>query len=168
MREAKWLRERGLSGEEAPLRNWLVERAVPGAVEFCMERVRNADHEDNAHYDVESLLRLHPKPLSQGALDACGDIVSLRCHSGHYQQRIEALRLLVEAADLKTYPRSEVVKVVLELAQNEPDPDVRVAAIDLVPWTAVGEVRLVLAGALVHEASRIREAAARAVNDLNR
>src|SRR6266446_4336635 len=113
MNEAKWLRQRGLRGEEAPIRNRMVERLVPGVVEFCMERVRTSGHEDDAHYDVDSLLRLHPKPLSKAALDACAEVVRLQCHPGHYKERIEALRLLVEGADLKRYPRSEVVELVL-------------------------------------------------------
>ena len=48
----------------------------------------------------------------------------MRCHAGHYQQRIQALQLLMEAANMGSYPRSEVVALVLELAQSETDLDV--------------------------------------------
>jgi hypothetical protein len=168
MGEAKWLRQRGLWGDETPLRNRLVERAVPGAVEFCTERVTKADHEGNAHYDVDSLLRLHPRPLSKAALNACAEIARMRCHTERYQQRVKALQLLTEGVDLGNYPKAKAVDLILDLARSEQDPDVRVAAIDLIPWTGTKNVQEVLAEALTHESSRIREAALRAAPAVER
>jgi len=164
MKEARWLRQQGLWGDETPIRNRMVERAVPGAIEFCMERVRAPDHENKAHYDVDSLLRLHPKPLPEAVLDACVEVARMRCHPDRYQHRIEALRLLVEAANSGSYSKTKVARLVLELAQSEPDPDVRIAAIDLVPWTGTGDIRQVLAEALTRESGRIQQAALKAVN----
>jgi hypothetical protein len=164
MGEAMWLRQRGFFGEEAPLRNRLVERAVPGAVDFCMELIKDASHEDNAHWAIESLLRKHPKPLSKAALDACMLITRLQCHRHHYKQRIEALRLLREGVDSGNYPKGKVAGLIFELAEGEPDPDVRVAAIDLVRWAGAENLRKILEGALANESSRIREAALRVMD----
>jgi hypothetical protein len=163
MAEARWLRQRGLFGEETSLRNRLIECAAPGAVEFCMELIRDVNHDDNAHWAAESLLRYHPRPLTNAALDSCMQLARLRCHPHHYQQRIRALQLLREGADAGNYPKGKVAGLIFELAETELDPDVRVAAIDLVRWAGAENIQKVLKEALVHESPRVREAASKAM-----
>jgi len=159
--ELDWLR-RHASIDVIPLRNRMVERGVTAAVEFCLEQVRKAQPEDYTHYDVvHNALRLHPKPLPKTALDACLEVVRRPSHPSKYDHRIDALNWLVEAASEGRYLRSEVENLVLDLARNETDPDVRVAAIGLVPWAAPQQIREVLTGALAHESVRIRGAALR-------
>ena len=128
-----------------------------------MELIKDANHDDNAHWAVESFLRMHPKPLSKAALDACMFIARLRCHPHHYKQRIDALRLLKEGADSGNYAKGKVAGLIFELAETELDPDVRVAAIGLVRWTGAENIHKVLEQALVHESPRIREAASMAM-----
>jgi hypothetical protein len=163
MAEARVLRQRGAFGEETTLRNHLVGRGFPGAVDLCMELIKDANHDDNAHWAVESLLRMHPKPLSKAVLDACMLIARLRCHPHHYKQRIEALQLLREGVDSGNYPKGKVAGLIFELAETELDPDVRVAAIDLVRWSGAENIQKVLEMALVHESPRVREAASKAM-----
>ena len=143
----------------------MVQRAVPAAVEFCLAQVKKAETEDYTHYDVvHNVLSLHPKPLPRTALDACLEVIRRPSHPSRYEHRVDALNWLVEAAGEGRFPSAEVENLVLDLARNETDPDVRVAAIGLVPWASPQRIREVLAGALAHESARIREAALRAVS----
>lgn len=128
-----------------------------------MERVKRGDHQRSAHYDAESLLKLYPRPLPEPALSACHEIVQMRCHPESFQQRIRALQLLVHGVDLGNYSKGKAVELILDLCQQEPDPDVRAAAIGFIPWTNTKNPQLVLADALGHESSRIRDAAEKAL-----
>jgi len=137
---------------------------VPAAVEFCLEQVRKAQPEDYTHYDVvHNVLRLHPQPLPRAALDACLEVIRHPSHPSKYEHRVDAMNRLVEAASEGRYPRADVENLILEFARNETDPDVRIAAIGLVPWASPQQIRKVLAGALAHESAPIREAALRAL-----
>ena len=159
--ELRWLYDKR-SAEVRFLRNRLVEKGIPAAVELCCEQIRNARQEEYTHYDVvHNALRLHPRPLPRLALDACVDVIRRPSHPTRYEHRIEALHLLVDGADRNSYPKKDVQALILELVQTEADPDVRIAAIDLVRWASPPHLPEVLAGALAHETSRIREAAGR-------
>jgi hypothetical protein len=161
--ELDWLRKRA-SIDVIPVRNRMVERAVPGAVEFCLEQVRRAKPEDYTHYDVvHNVLRLHPRPLPMAALNACLEVIRHPSHPAKFEHRVDAVNWLVEAASEGRYPRGEVENLVLNLAQNEPDPDVRVAAIGFLSWAAPQQLRQVLTGALAHQSVQVREAALRAL-----
>lgn len=153
------------SGEEFKyLRNRLVVHGNLEAVQVCCEQIRKAKPEDynHPHHDViHNALRLHPKPLPKTALDACLEVIRHPSHPAKFQHRIEALELLVDGANLGTYKRGRVAALVVQLAQNETDPDVRVAAINLIPWANPQQPERILASAIGHESIRIREAAER-------
>lgn len=166
--ELNWLHRRG-SIDTIPLRNRMVERGVPAAVDFCLEQVKQARTEDYTHYDVvHNVLRLHPKPLPKAALDACVEVVRRPSHPSKFEHRIEALNWLVEAANEGRFPRSEVERFVMDLARHESDPDVRAVATGLVSWAAPQQAHEVLTAALHHECARVREAAQRALNQRNK
>jgi hypothetical protein len=165
--EAQWLRQRGSGADETPLRNRLVERAAPGIIDFCMERVKRGDHERSAHDDTDSLLKLYPRPLPEPALSACHEIARMRCHPEYFQQRIRALQLLVEGSGLGKYSKEKTVALVVDLSKHELDPDVRAAAIGFIPWTNTKNPQGALADALGHESSRIRDAAEKALAAVN-
>ena len=123
---------------------------------------------DDAHFIViRTILSLHPKPLPEAALEACWIVLRRPSHPAYYKHRVDALNWLVEAASEGRYARSDVENLVLDLARNESDPDVRVAAIAWVPWALSRHVREALADALAHESSKIREAALRVVAEAN-
>jgi hypothetical protein len=162
--EFDWLRKRG-SIDVWAMRNRMLQRGMPAAVEFCLEQVKKAAYEDYTQYDATyNLLRLHPKPLPGIALDLCLYVVRHPCHPGKFEHRIDALKHLVEAAQAGRYPATEVKDLVVKVAETDFDVDVRSAAIEKLPWAAPDKIRETLAPALDHESSRIRDAALRALN----
>jgi hypothetical protein len=162
--ELQWLDKRA-SVDMTPVRNRLVQGGVPAAVDLCLEQVRNAHYDDYTHYDVvHDVLRLHPKPMPKAGIESCLEVIRRPSHPSRYEHRIDALNCLVEAAEQNRFPSAEVKNLVLDLARNETDPDVRVAAIGFVRWALPQRTREVLTEALTHESARIRDAALRAVD----
>jgi hypothetical protein len=163
MKELLWLHDHG-SHDQYFLRNHLVKKGVPAAVDFCYELIKTADFEDLTHVDVmERAIKHHPKPLPPKALAACMEVIRHPAHPSQFCHRIVALKLLVEAADGNFCDRDEVRDLVLDLVQTEYDPDVRAAAIAFVRWAEPLNLEETLKPALNHGTERVREAAKRAL-----
>lgn len=165
MKELRWLQSKGLWDELEPLRDAMAEKAIPDAMQFCLEQVKTCQPDDYVHYSiVHYLLPKHPKPLTHSALEICRHVILHPSHPCRYEHRIEALHYLVEAATERLCPKEEIEHLVLTLAKAEGDPDVLIAAIKLLPWASSQVSSDLLGNALTHESLRIREAAINVLN----